>query len=195
MFKKISNKITNILVNNNIIELKDFEIYRYGFETLVYFIINISIALLIGIIFNKFVHTVIFLSCYCTLRQFTGGYHARNYLECTLTFSFVYLLIILLPNELICEKHLFRLIIMLIISIIIIYKRAPLEDTNKKLNQSEIRYYKKVAIKLAIFLSTIFILSLIFNFFKSYIIYIYFAIILIAIFLIVGIIKNIFINK
>lgn len=63
--------------NNGIIEIDDFEIYRYGFETLIYFIVNISVALLIGIIFDRFIHTIVFLSCYCTLRQFTGGYHAK----------------------------------------------------------------------------------------------------------------------
>ncbi|MDX5713243.1 accessory gene regulator B family protein, partial [Clostridioides difficile] len=79
MFKRLSYKFANILVNNEIVESEDFEIYRYGFETLIYFIVNILVALFIGIIFDRFIHTVIFLSCYCTLRQFTGGYHARNY--------------------------------------------------------------------------------------------------------------------
>ncbi|MDX5701746.1 accessory gene regulator B family protein, partial [Clostridioides difficile] len=74
MFKSLSYKFANILVRNEVIEDEDFEIYRYGFETLVYFIINISVALLIGIALNKFIQTIIFLVCYCTLRQFTGGY-------------------------------------------------------------------------------------------------------------------------
>lgn len=78
MFKSLSYRITDILVNNGIIEIDDFEIYRYGFETLIYFIVNISVALLIGIIFDRFIHTIVFLSCYCTLRQFTGGYHAKK---------------------------------------------------------------------------------------------------------------------
>ena len=67
MFKRLSYKFANILVNNEIVESEDFEIYRYGFETLIYFIVNISVALFIGIIFDRFIHTVIFLSCYCTL--------------------------------------------------------------------------------------------------------------------------------
>ena len=42
MFKSLSYRITDILVNNGIIEIDDFEIYRYGCETLIYFIVNIS---------------------------------------------------------------------------------------------------------------------------------------------------------
>lgn len=60
MFKSLSYRITDILVNNGIIEIDDFEIYRYGFETLIYFIVNISVALLIGIIFDRFIHTIVF---------------------------------------------------------------------------------------------------------------------------------------
>ena len=45
MFKSLSYRITDILVNNGIIEIDDFEIYRYGFETLIYFIVNISVVL------------------------------------------------------------------------------------------------------------------------------------------------------
>lgn len=47
MFKRLSYKFANILVNNEIVESEDFEIYRYGFETLIYFIVNISVALFI----------------------------------------------------------------------------------------------------------------------------------------------------
>ncbi|MDX5685248.1 accessory gene regulator B family protein, partial [Clostridioides difficile] len=58
MFKRLSYKFANILVNNEIVESEDFEIYRYGFETLIYFIVNILVALFIGIIFDRFIHTV-----------------------------------------------------------------------------------------------------------------------------------------
>ena len=125
MFKSLSYRITDILVNNGIIEIDDFEIYRYGFETLIYFIVNISVALLIGIIFDRFIHTIVFLSCYCTLRQFTGGYHAKNYTECTLTFAAIYLITIFVANNIDIVSYKYLSIVILIISMFIIYKLAP----------------------------------------------------------------------
>lgn len=68
MFKRLLYKFVNILVNNEIVESEDFEIYRYGFEILIYFIVNILVVLFIGIIFDRFIYIVIFLSCYCILR-------------------------------------------------------------------------------------------------------------------------------
>ena len=137
MFKSLSYKFANLLVKNEVIENEDFEIYRYGFETLIYFIVNISVALFIGAIFNRLIHTIIFLSCYCTLRQFTGGYHARNYTECTLTFVVIYLITIFVANNIDIDKYKYLLIVFLIFSILIIYKLAPLEHRNKLLSSTE----------------------------------------------------------
>ena len=186
MFKSLSYKFANLLVKNEVIENEDFEIYRYGFETLIYFIVNISVALFIGAIFNRLIHTIIFLSCYCTLRQFTGGYHARNYTECTLTFVVIYLITIFVANNIDIDKYKYLLIVFLIFSILIIYKLAPLEHRNKPLSSTEKKYYRKIAIKIVFITGSIFILSIIFNFFIEYFIYLLLSIIWISILLILG---------
>lgn len=186
MIKNLSYKFTNLLLKNEIIENKDYDIYRYGFETLIYFIVNISVALSIGIIFNKFIHTIIFLSCYCTLRQFTGGYHARNYIECTLTFAVIYLLTILVDNNMDIYKYKYLSILSIISSIFIIYRLAPLEHRNKPLNDTEKKFYRKVAMRILASVIILFTLSIILNVFVEYLIYSIFAIVCISILLIIG---------
>ena len=171
MFKKLSYKFANLLVKNKVIENYDFEIYRYGFETLIYFIVNISVALFIGIVFDRFIHTIIFLSCYCTLRQFTGGYHARNYTECTLTFVVIYLITIFTANNIDVDKYKYLLVMLMIISICIIYKLAPLEHRNKPLNESDKENYKIIAVKISLIIGSLFIISVVFNIFVEYFIY------------------------
>jgi accessory gene regulator B len=146
MFKSLSYKFANTLIKNNIIENEDLEIYRYGFETLIYFISNISVALFIGIIFDRFIHTIVFLSCYCTLRQFTGGYHAKNYIECTLTFVAIYLLTIFIDNNLDIDRFKYLIILIYILSIYVIYKLAPQEHRNKPLSEKEKLRYRRVSI-------------------------------------------------
>lgn len=190
MFKNLPHKFADILVKNEVIENENFEIYRYGFETLIYFIVNILVALLIGIIFDRFVHTIIFLSCYCTLRQFTGGYHARNYAECTLTFIVIYLLTIFIDNNIDIEKYKYLLILLMIFSIYIIYKLAPLDDRNKPLSEKEKKQYKIIAIKISIIVGIIFVISTLFNIFKEYFIFLLFAISWICILLILGYYKK-----
>lgn len=186
MFNSLSYMFTNLLVKNELIENDDFEIYRYGFETLIYFIVNISVALCIGIIFDRFIHTIIFLSCYCTLRQFTGGYHARNYVECTLTFVVIYISTIFVANNIVIDKYKYLLILLMIISSFFIYKLAPLDHRNKPLNEYEKKNYNSIAIKIVLIVSSIFISSTLFNIFKEYIIYSLLAIIWVSILLILG---------
>ena len=190
MFKKLSYKFANLLVKNKVIENYDFEIYRYGFETLIYFIVNISVALFIGIVFDRFIHTIIFLCCYCTLRQFTGGYHARNYTECTLTFAVIYLMTIFIINNIDIDKYKYLLILTMVISVFIIYKLSPLEHRNKPLSKVEKKNYKEVVIKLTTFISSIVIISLVYNIFEGYMIYLLFSIVWISILLLIGFITK-----
>ncbi|MDO0496997.1 accessory gene regulator B family protein, partial [Clostridioides difficile] len=186
MFKRLSYKFANILVNNEIVESEDFEIYRYGFETLIYFIVNILVALFIGIIFDRFIHTVIFLSCYCTLRQFTGGYHARNYKECTLTFAVIYLITIFSANNIDINKYKYLLVLLMIISILTIYKLAPLEHRNKPLSESEKKHYRKTVQKILFVIICLIILCKILNIFQQYVIYAIISIYWIAILIYIG---------
>ncbi|MDK2587396.1 accessory gene regulator B family protein [Romboutsia sedimentorum] len=195
MFKSLSYKFANILIKNNIIENEDLEIYRYGFETLIYFIVNISVVLFIGIIFDRLIHTIVFLSCYCTLRQFTGGYHAKNYIECTLTFAAIYLLTIFIDNNLDIERYKYLIILIYIFSIYIIYKLSPQEHRNKPLSEKEKVHYRSVAIKIISFISTIYMLSMLFDYLKEYTIYLFFAVIWICILLIIGLVKDFYCKK
>lgn len=186
MIKSLSYKFTDLLVKNEVVENEDYEIYRYGFETLIYFIVNISVALFIGIIFNRLIHTIIFLSCYCTLRQFTGGYHARNYTECTLTFVVIYLITIFIDNNIDINSYGYLSILVMGICIFIIYKLSPLEHRNKPLSDTDKKKYKSIAMKIVVVISSIFIFSMLFNVFTNYARYSLFAMLWISILLIMG---------
>ncbi len=186
MFKLLADKLTKLLIKNNIIKDDEYDIYKYGFEMLVYFIFNISIALLIGVIFNRVIQTIIFLTCYCTIRQFTGGYHARNYTECTLTFMVMYIVINLIDINLDVDRYKYILLIMPILSTFVIYKISPLEHRNKPLTESDKGKYRSIAIELSLIASLVSILSLTFDILFNYMIYIIFALICISILLIIG---------
>lgn len=190
MFKEASVKLTKILILNNIIEQEDKTIYEYGFETLIYFFVNILIAIIIGFIFGKFLNTVVFLICYCTIRQFSGGYHANSYTKCTLTFIFIYLITIFTSNNLDIIKYKNILILISIVSCFIIWFMSPLEHRNKPLNNNDKIYYKMIATKISILVTIINALSLLFGILDNYIVFSGFAIFWISILLIIGKHKN-----
>lgn len=101
----------------------------YGMEMLISSILNLLIIGILGLIFQKVPQTFIFLLCFCTLRPYAGGYHAPNYLLCSLSFTIMYCIIVLNPyvvNEAVVA-------VMFGLSAGIIWILSPVEDLNKPL--------------------------------------------------------------
>ena len=144
MIKSCAEKVTSFLVCNETIESDEFEIYVYGFETLIAFIVNISVILAISMVFDKFRQTILFLSCYCPIRQFSGGYHADNYKKCLGIFVKIYLINISIISF-ISNRNLDGIIIIgTLISYLGIWRLAPIEHRNNPLSKKEINHYKKI---------------------------------------------------
>ena len=102
MIKSSANKVTSFLYYNKYIDSDkyDYEVYLYGFEALIASILNSVAILLIGLLFDRFIDSIVFLACYCPLRQYSGGYHADTYKRCFFTFICIFLATIFLENNL-----------------------------------------------------------------------------------------------
>lgn len=48
MFKRYAEKMTSVLICNNMIDNNESKVYSYGFEILIAFIVNITTMLFIG---------------------------------------------------------------------------------------------------------------------------------------------------
>ncbi|MBY2475849.1 accessory gene regulator B family protein [Clostridioides difficile] len=189
MFKKYADKMTSVLICNNMIDNNESRVYSYGFEILIAFIVNITTMLLIGFLFGKFTYVLFFLMCYCPIRQFSGGYHADNYFRCLLTFVFIILSTILIIENL--NIYLFKNIIMIIASIswIGICLLCPIEHRSNPISDREKSTYKKVAVFISTVVLSMTVLSFLLNIFVDYFIYSVFAMFWIFIMLVLGKLK------
>lgn len=190
MLKLCANKVTSILIHSDAIDKEDYELYSYGFETLIAFIVNILVILSVGFIFDKFSQTLLFLACYCPIRQFTGGYHAENYRNCLLVFITIFLInIAILHNAMIYSLN--EIVILLaFISYIGIYFLAPIEHRNNPLSNKEKKHYKKIAITLSTIILTFSTMGMNFKATYEYALYSASAIVWIFIMLNLAIIKK-----
>ena len=144
MVKSYANNITSFLICNDVIHQEESNIYTYGFEILIAFIINLIIIFTIGIISNKFIHTVLFLLFYCPIRQFSGGYHAENHSKCILVFSFIYLINIIILNLFMYNISNILVIAITLVSSIGIIILSPLEHRHNPLSKLEIKKYRNI---------------------------------------------------
>jgi accessory gene regulator B len=186
MIKSSANKVTSFLYYNNYIDSDKYEydVYLYGFESMIALILNTVSILLIGLLFDRFMHTVVFLLCYFPLRQYTGGYHADTYEKCFLTFVVIFIVTIFIANNLGNEGIKPLIILFSIINWTSICLLSPVDHINNILeDEDKIKYKKKARLIATLVLLFIFVS-------KNYFIYSAFSLFWINILLNVALIKN-----
>lgn len=144
IFATLSHKIGDNLVRSNVIKEEDAEIYIYGINQIFVSVLNVSSALIIGLILGMLLESVIFLAAYIPLRSFAGGYHAKTPVRCYFTSVFLIFAVLLF-----CKYIPFNLLLhggILIINSAICAFLCPVQDNNKPLDAVECKRYKKIAI-------------------------------------------------
>ncbi len=89
MITCLSKYVSRFLCNKHIINSDEVDIYQYGFEIIISTVAGMIISLVVGVIFQLFYISLVYYTIFVTVRQFTGGYHAKTYLECNIVFSIV----------------------------------------------------------------------------------------------------------
>lgn len=140
---KITQRITDELVLIKIIDPEESELYKYGLQQGALILLNILTILIVGKIFGMLLESVVFMVTYIPLRTYAGGYHARTQLKCYIS-SVVLIIAVLLGIRFIPWTN-FIILMISIISGLIIYILSPVADSNKPLNVTEVKVYKKNA--------------------------------------------------
>lgn len=155
MYSKISKKLTSWLVNLDVIESENSEVYEYGFELIFSLIFSTLIIIAISFLMNKFIETLLYLIGFFSIRAICGGYHAKHHYSCfAITMSSYFLFLFLLYCPFIFS-HLNPIIFFsMIASITIILAFSPIEHPDNPMTE----YRKKRCRFLSIILS--FILSI-----------------------------------
>lgn len=145
---KLSRRIGDDLVRSSVVKAEDAEIYIYGINQILVSILNISSALIIGMIFGVFLEVAVFMVAYIPLRTFAGGYHAKTPLRCYMLSVIMLTVVSLGLKYLSLTEWVYYAVDVLAIIIICIF--SPVEDKNKPLDEIECKVYKKRAVLIVI---------------------------------------------
>lgn len=144
MYNRIANKLANILVSfaGDSIDsrCKNIEVITYGIELLLSSVVNLILVMIIGGLFFGAFATFVFVLFFCPIRQFSGGFHAKSYIICTVGFLGLFLLlgnVMMFIENIIVDFGLWFFWGEVILSI------SPIETENKRLNQRLKRICKK----------------------------------------------------
>lgn len=141
MKQSVSEKITSSLIDNGTILTENKELYLYGLQQGFFILLNLATTIGVGLIFGMFWQSIIFSIIYLPLRTFAGGLHTKTPLRCYV-FSIVLIVVALLAIRLVPWNYPVYAILT-IVSSLVIFILAPIEDENKPLDDVEKTVYKK----------------------------------------------------
>lgn len=144
---RLSGKIGNNLIQSSVIKEEDAEIYIYGINQILVSVLNVSSALIIGLIFGMFFEIAVFMAAYIPLRSFAGGYHAKTPLRCYV-FSVIMLIVVSIGLK---YLHIAEWIYyaVLVAATLVVLVLSPVEDRNKPLDDIEHKIYKRRTVLIA----------------------------------------------
>ena len=157
MLNKTACFMAKRLLQSQIIQQDSYDVYVYGFELLLAFLLSTSLVILIGIIIKKIAETIVFLTVFIFLRSFSGGYHANKYYICIIGTICVYIAVILLASFLHVNTVMYGFLV--VIGFVMLYILAPVENPNKKITMKKKRLYKWISIALFLSFAAVGILS------------------------------------
>lgn len=147
--QRASRFLADYVIHKGMVDENDREIYEYGFMLSLEAGIFILFCFLMTVFLRMYVNGILFFVVFAPLRSYAGGLHLKRYQSCfilsCLTFSAVLLITkyVHIPN--------FILGVTLVALEILVYCIYPVENTNRKVDESEDRYFKERLGKFLVF--------------------------------------------
>lgn len=139
--ERLSEKIIQYMIENSILPEDDKEIYAFGLTQMTRVLLTIITTMFIGFCFGKIVESVIFVVFTALIRINSGGYHSDSPLGCYLISVLSIVAMLYLVTKQVYSVKL--IIILLIASLIVFVKYAPIGHINKVLDDMEVIIYKR----------------------------------------------------
>ena len=136
-------RFTDILIEKGISKSEDKDIICHGLSTGIELMINIITTVALGVLYNLIVESLIFLISFSCIRTYAGGYHCKSSTNCYLMSSGIIALVLTIIKFTADEYIIVSSVVILLISVPIILKIAPISATLKPLDNIEKNHFKK----------------------------------------------------
>lgn len=139
---RVPDKLTDYLVKNGTIARSEYDIYKYGFQIGLEFLLFMVINLFIAINFQLGMGFLVFLCVFTPLRLYCGGLHLNHYISC-LILSTIVVFGVLIYSKINAYPLLSSWLIILMTTMLMII----LNNKNSNENQKERAHFKRHLIK------------------------------------------------
>lgn len=142
MYVYLSNRLTDFLIEKNVISIEQKEIYTYGLECLIARIGTILYLFILSICLHAFCQAVIFYFVFLVMRKFSGGYHATTYVRCNVLYLLTFTVAVLADRFILSnyDSPNFTVFILLFIFLTVIIF-SPIENPNNPIENGQERKF------------------------------------------------------
>ncbi len=141
MLKRLSEKFAEKLVRAGIVSETDADVYVYGFFQLAMLLLNIITTILLGILFQSLLLCLLLNAAYIPIRLSAGGHHADSPLRCYVNSTLMIAILLAVIRWI--PIHPLVSILLLGTAGGVIWWLAPVETSNRPLDEAEWRVYRK----------------------------------------------------
>lgn len=103
--EKIADKLTQLLIRENVIEDSMAEIYRYGLIRMLEIGAAVSTGLAICLGMGMVQEGILFFAFFAPLRSYLGGVHLKKYWQCYLASCMSLIIVLLITKYAVLDRH------------------------------------------------------------------------------------------
>lgn len=144
MISKAADKFLDNQIKKNYITESDRELYLYGYQLLLLEIVNVSVLIIIGLLFQCLIYMALFAVVYIPLRSYAGGYHASTPIGCAIFSAILELVIAVTLRFSLYNFLLPGTFALTFVAQIIIWLHAPIEAVRKPLGDGQKQKFRKI---------------------------------------------------
>lgn len=145
--ENLAGDIADFFIAQNWITAEEKVIYKTGIDVLLSSLCQSVLLLIIGFVLHDVVCAAIFLLCFATIREYSGGYHAPNRFLCNCTMILAFLAVwsgsrMIVRNNLenYCAAGMSAAVA------VTFWRNVPSGNTAKKITQADRKRFRKKAI-------------------------------------------------
>lgn len=143
MLSQLISRLIARQIDRGILKQEEREAYEYGYFLIALEILNISIMVLIGILFKCFFPLLFFTLCLIALRKYAGGVHASSYTRCAAASALLELILVLILRSRLWRLLFLPAVLPAVCGCAVIWVCSPVAASKKPLTDGETLLFRK----------------------------------------------------
>ena len=161
MISKIAAAVSEWLVAQGAVTDKDKNLFSYAVYSLLFGMMPIFIIVILGLIFDMLSEGLLLVTPFMLLRKFSGGYHLKSSMVCTVTSTSLLTFSLLAVRIASTSSTTIILSVLVALSAITLFLLSPIDSEARRLSPKERKVFRLIArIITSIFLLIYFLLVL-----------------------------------